>query len=85
MTFRNRAANADRLWLTKLELTNPEECRRAVDDASERFGHLDVLISNAGYRLLGAAEQISDEQLRRQIASNLLGSMRVIWAALPHS
>ena len=73
----------DRLWLAKLELTNPEEYRRAVDDAFERIGHLDVLISNAGYRLLGAAEEISDEQLRRQIDSNLLASMRVIWAALP--
>ena len=42
------------------------------------------MVSNAGYGLLGAAEEMSDEQVRHQIDTNLVGSIHLIRAALPH-
>ncbi|XVV10962.1 SDR family NAD(P)-dependent oxidoreductase [Actinoplanes sp. CA-131856] len=42
------------------------------------------MVSNAGYGLFGAAEEVSDAQVEHQIATNLLGSIQVIRAALPH-
>lgn len=44
----------------------------------------DVVVSNAGYGVFGAAEEASDEQVERQIATNLTGSIQLIRAVLPH-
>lgn len=41
-------------------------------------------MNNAGYALFGAAEEVSDDQIRRQIDTNVIGSIQVIRAALPH-
>ncbi len=41
-------------------------------------------MNNAGYGLFGAAEELSDDQIRHQIDTNLIGSIQVIRAALPH-
>jgi len=38
------------------------------------LGRIDIIVSNAGYGLFGAAEEVSDEQIRDQIDSNLIGS-----------
>jgi NAD(P)-dependent dehydrogenase (short-subunit alcohol dehydrogenase family) len=45
---------------------------------------VDVVINNAGYGLFGAAEELTDEQVEDAIDANLLGSIQVIRAALPH-
>ncbi len=55
-----------------------------VDAAHAHFGRLHVVVSNAGYGLMGAAEELTDEQVRHQIDTNLLGSIQLIRAALPH-
>ena len=52
--------------------------------AFARFGPIDVVVSNAGYGLFGAAEELTDAQIRQQLDTNLLGSISVIQAALPH-
>jgi NAD(P)-dependent dehydrogenase (short-subunit alcohol dehydrogenase family) len=49
-----------------------------------RLGGLDVVVSNAGYGLFGAAEERTDEQIDHQIATNLRRSIQVTRAALPH-
>ncbi|KIF71611.1 short-chain dehydrogenase [Streptomyces sp. AcH 505] len=67
-----------------LDLTDTARIREVVDAAHARFGRLDVVVSNAGYGLIGAAEELSDEQVRHQIDTNLLGSIQLIRAALPH-
>lgn len=51
--------------------------------AIELFGGLDVIVNNAGYTLLGAMEDISDEEAHAQMETNFFGPMRVIRAALP--
>ena len=78
------AKYGDRLWLTSLDLTQTGAIRPAVDAAFAHFGRIDVVVNNAGYGLFGAAEELTDEQIRHQIDTNLTGSIQVIRAALPH-
>jgi NAD(P)-dependent dehydrogenase (short-subunit alcohol dehydrogenase family) len=73
-----------RLWRAALDVSDPAAIRRVVDDAFTALGRIDVLVSNAGYPLVGAAEEPTDEQVRRQLDTNLLGSMTLARAALPH-
>ena len=75
---------ADRLRILKLELTDVESIRATIDEAFRRLGTIDVVVSNAGYGLVGAAEEVTDAQIDRQIATNLVGSIQLIRAALPH-
>ena len=79
-----QARHGDRLWVASLDVTDPALVRTVVDRAFGELGHIDVVVSNAGYGLFGAAEEVSDEQIRRQIDTNLVGSIAVIRAALPH-
>lgn len=79
-----KAKYADQLWVARLELTEPESIVRVVDAAFAALGTIDVVVSNAGYVLLGAAEELGDDQICHQIETNLLGSIRLIRAALPH-
>lgn len=72
------------LSVEQLDVTDVPAVRRVVEGAFDRFGRIDVLISNAGYGLFGAAEELSDEQIGRMIATNLTGSIQLIRAALPH-
>lgn len=72
------------LSVEQLDVTDVPAVRRVVAGAFDRFGRIDVLISNAGYGLFGAAEELSDEQIGRMIATNLTGSIQLIRAALPH-
>ncbi|KIF78400.1 short-chain dehydrogenase [Streptomyces sp. 150FB] len=74
----------DRLWRAVLDVSRPAEVRRVVDDAFAALGTVDVVVSNAGYSLVGAAEEPSDEQVRRQLDTNVLGSMTLARAALPY-
>jgi NAD(P)-dependent dehydrogenase (short-subunit alcohol dehydrogenase family) len=74
----------DRFWTAHLDVTDTAAIRRVVDAAFADLGRIDVVVNNAGYGLFGAAEELSDEQIRRQIDTNLIGSIQVIRAALPH-
>jgi len=79
-----KARYGDSLWMASLDLTDGDAIRRTVDRAFDELGLIDVVVNNAGYGLFGAAEELSDEQIRHQIDTNLLGSIQVIRAALPH-
>lgn len=74
----------DRLWIGQLDVTDTGQVREVVDAAFRDLDRIDVIVSNAGYGLFGAAEEVSDAQLERQIATNLTGSIQLIRAALPH-
>lgn len=73
-----------RLWLAELDVTDTPAIRRVVDAAFAALGRIDVVINNAGYGLLGAAEAMRDEQIVHQLDTNLVGSIQVARAALPH-
>jgi NAD(P)-dependent dehydrogenase (short-subunit alcohol dehydrogenase family) len=72
------------LWVTSLDVTDDPAIRKAVDAAFQHFGRIDVIVNNAGYAIVGAAEEFTDEQLHHQLNTNLLGSIQVVRAALPH-
>lgn len=74
----------DTFHAARLDLTDAARITEVVDEAWTAFGRIDVVVSNAGYGLMGAAEEVTDEQLSHQIATNLTGSIRLIRAALPH-
>jgi NAD(P)-dependent dehydrogenase (short-subunit alcohol dehydrogenase family) len=74
----------DQLWLASLDLTDTSAIHRVVNEAFSAFGRIDVIVNNAGYGLLGAVEELSDEQITHQINTNLIGPIQVVRAALPH-
>ncbi|MFZ4894337.1 SDR family oxidoreductase [Plantibacter sp. Mn2098] len=74
----------DRFWVETLDLTHTADIRPVVDKAFADLGTVDVVVNNAGYGLFGAAEELTDEQVEHAIDTNLLGSIQVIRAALPH-
>lgn len=77
-------AHGDRLTPVRLDLTDMAGVRASIDDAFVRMGRIDVVVSNAGYGLFGAAEEVTSEQIDRQIATNLTGSIELIRSAIPH-
>jgi len=66
-----------------LDVTSPGQVAAVVTQAAEAFGRLDVVVNNAGYGLVGALEELSDEQILRNFETNFFGALRVIRAALP--
>jgi NAD(P)-dependent dehydrogenase (short-subunit alcohol dehydrogenase family) len=74
----------ERLWVASLDVTDTDAIRHVTGRAFAELGRIDVVVSNAGYGLVGAAEEVSDEQIRQQIDTNLIGSIQVIRAVLPH-
>ena len=67
-----------------LDVTDTPAMHRVVECSFAQLGRIDVLISNAGYGLFGAAEEFTDAQVDRIIATNLTGSIQLIRSALPH-
>jgi NAD(P)-dependent dehydrogenase (short-subunit alcohol dehydrogenase family) len=74
----------DDLFLARLDVTDPESIRRAIDETLVRFGSIDAVVNNAGYGLVGPFECSTPQQIDRQIATNLAGPMNVIREILPH-
>ncbi|MFC3550363.1 SDR family oxidoreductase [Lysobacter cavernae] len=74
----------DRLIVRQLDMADHAAIRATVDEAVAALGGLDVVASNAGYALVGAAEEASDEQIAAHLSVNLLGPIHLIRAALPH-
>ena len=79
-----KAQYTERLLVVTVDMTDTATLRRAVDESFARLGRIDVVVSNAGYGLFGAAEELTDAQIDQQIATNLVGSIQLIRAALPH-
>ena len=79
-----KAKYGEHLWLATLDMTDLPAVRSVVDKAFAELGTIDVIVSNAGYGLFGAAEELSDEQVAHQLATNLFGPIQLIRAALPH-
>jgi NAD(P)-dependent dehydrogenase (short-subunit alcohol dehydrogenase family) len=67
-----------------LDVTDTAAVHEVVDRSFAELGRIDVIISNAGYGLFGAAEELTDAQVEQIIATNLTGSIQLIRSALPH-
>ncbi|PVX83252.1 SDR family oxidoreductase [Paraburkholderia unamae] len=77
-----KTQHGDRLKIVACDVTDADAIRAAVADAFAARERIDVVVSNAGYGLFGAAEELSDAQIERQIATNLTGSIQLIRAAV---
>ena len=77
------ATYGDRFLPLQLDVTDRAADFAAVQRAHERFGRLDVVINNAGYGHFGFVEELSEEDARAQIETNLFGALWVTQAALP--
>ncbi|RZJ80053.1 MAG: SDR family NAD(P)-dependent oxidoreductase, partial [Chryseobacterium sp.] len=67
----------------RVDVTDLEQIKSAIE-ASILLGDIDVVLNNAGYALFGAMEAFGDEQITRQINTNLIGAMRVTQGFIPH-
>ena len=66
-----------------LDVTDVAAVEEVVGRAFDVHGHVDVVVSNAGYGLFGAAEELSDDEVAKIIATNLAGPITLIRAAIP--
>ena len=67
-----------------LDVTDVSAIHKLVDNSFGKLDRIDVVVSNAGYGLFGAAEELSDAEINHIIATNLTGSIQLIKSALPH-
>jgi NAD(P)-dependent dehydrogenase (short-subunit alcohol dehydrogenase family) len=74
---------SDNLLVVKLDVTDPADAQVAVKATIEKFGRIDVLVNNAGNFYAGFFEEITPENFRAQIETNLFGPVNVTRAVLP--
>jgi NAD(P)-dependent dehydrogenase (short-subunit alcohol dehydrogenase family) len=77
------AKYGDALLPIQLDVTDRAAAFDAVRQAHDRFGRLDVVVNNAGYGQFGMVEELTEEEARAQIETNLFGALWVTQAALP--
>ena len=75
--------DADDLLVVKLDVTSPQDAEAAVEAAVDRFDGIDVLVNNAASFYAGFFEELTPEQVERQLTTSLLGPMHVTRAVLP--
>jgi NAD(P)-dependent dehydrogenase (short-subunit alcohol dehydrogenase family) len=68
----------------QLDVTQTDSVNQAIALTLQQFGRIDVLINNAGYTMLGALEEVSEEQTQRVFDVNVFGALRMIRAVVPH-
>jgi NAD(P)-dependent dehydrogenase (short-subunit alcohol dehydrogenase family) len=74
----------DQILPIKLNVTNYDQVQEAVQDAVQHFGRIDVLVNNAGFGIIGAAEAYTSEQVRSQLETNLYAPIEITRAVLPY-
>jgi NAD(P)-dependent dehydrogenase (short-subunit alcohol dehydrogenase family) len=74
----------DRALALQLDVTDAKAAKIAIDGAVAQFGRIDVVVNNAGYGHVGAIEECTEEELRRQVDVDFFGVVNVTRAALPH-
>ena len=68
----------------EMDVRNPDDSSRLIQTAVDRFGHIDTLIANAGIGAYGGIMDLSDDQLREMMDTNVAGTVWPIRAAVPH-
>jgi len=76
-------ASTDNALVLTLDVTEPDQVEAAVRAAKARFGHIDVLVNNAGIGYFAAVEESEEAEVRTMFDVNLFGTGRMIWAVLP--
>ncbi|MEE9279026.1 MAG: SDR family oxidoreductase [Myxococcota bacterium] len=74
---------ADQIAVTRCDVTDRASVDAAVADALQQYGRIDALFNNAGYGLYGPVEELTEDEIFRQIDTNFVGQIRVAQAILP--
>jgi NAD(P)-dependent dehydrogenase (short-subunit alcohol dehydrogenase family) len=74
---------SDDLLVVKLDVASLADAQAAARAAVDRFGRIDVLVNNAANFYAGYFEELTPEEIERQLATSLLGPMNVTRAILP--
>ena len=74
----------DALLPIRLDVTDRDGDFAAVKRAHDHFGRLDIVVNNAGYGQFGFVEELSEQQARDQIETNVFGALWITQAALPY-
>ena len=88
VTARNQAtlaefASSGNALVASLDVTNPEQIADVIRLAEARFGHIDVLVNNAGYGYLAAIEEGEEDEVRAMFETNVFGLANMTKAVLP--
>jgi NAD(P)-dependent dehydrogenase (short-subunit alcohol dehydrogenase family) len=81
---RHSAAAHPQAIAVRVDVADPDDCRRLVERTMESFGSIHALVANAGYSLERAAHETSDAELRAIFETNFFGTLNTIRPALPH-
>ncbi|MFI9274588.1 oxidoreductase [Kitasatospora sp. NPDC052896] len=73
-----------RITPVRLDVTDAEQCAQAVKSTIEEHGRIDVLVNNAGYGVVGAVEETTEDELRGAMEVMFFGAMRLTRLVLPH-
>lgn len=73
----------ENIWLLSLDVTDKEQIETTVAHVVSKY-EVDVVFNNAGYGLMGAMEALPDDQIERQIQTNLMGVLWVTKAFIPY-
>src|SRR6266480_3803263 len=76
-------AKREPFTMLALDVRSDESVRTCIDQVMAKAGRLDVLVNNAGYAMMGAAEETSVEEARAQFETNFFGIVRMVNAVLP--
>jgi NAD(P)-dependent dehydrogenase (short-subunit alcohol dehydrogenase family) len=82
-TVAGALGDSEDLLVVTLDVTSGQDAQSAVATAVDRFGAIDVLVNNAGNNYAGYFEELTPEQIERQLTVNLFGPMKVTRAVLP--
>ncbi|MGV3600811.1 MAG: oxidoreductase [Dyadobacter fermentans] len=74
----------EQIYPVALDVTDYEQVYHVVADAVAHFGRIDVLVNNAGFGIIGAAEAYTEEQVRSQLETNLYAPIEITRAVLPY-
>ncbi|MBY8863205.1 SDR family NAD(P)-dependent oxidoreductase [Nocardia sp. CA2R105] len=76
-------AHGEQIRSVALDVTDAAAAEHAVQQAIDAFGHLDVVVNNAGYANSAPIEEMAEQDFRTQVETNLFGVVNVTRAALP--
>src|SRR3984893_1826668 len=76
--------HGDRLWMRQLDVTDTMQMGRVVEEAFADHERIDVVVSNAGFGVFGAAEDLTNDQVEQMIATNLTAAIHLARLVVPY-